>query len=230
MDFLDTISMFTGHARDKIGVYVIHLEKAVERIPLMQETFGKLRVNPTNIDGVNGNDIVKNGHPTLSIRGNKHGNGMIGCTCSHVKACRTGLEEGKEIIIIFEDDLVFKKSLEEFSGALLQTKNIFNTYAIKYDMFILGALGYPSFYPNNIGISSIFAFDGSHAILMSRKAAKAYIDSYYNSLSKNNIEAPDGIYTDILRNGMIGFGFTDAKLFFDQKQDGMWSYVGDHLK
>jgi GR25 family glycosyltransferase involved in LPS biosynthesis len=230
MDFLDIISKFTGQPKEKIGIYVIHLEKAVERIPLMEETFGNLRVNPTYIDGVNGNDIVKNGHPTISINGNKHSNGMIGATCSHVKVCRKGLEEGKEIIIIFEDDLIFKKTFEEFSGALLQTNNIFNTYSIKYDMFILGALGYPSFFPNNIGISSIFAFDGCHAVLMTRKAAKAYIDSYYNSLSNKNVEAPDGIYTDILRNGVIGFGFTDAKLFFDQKQDGMWSYVGNHLK
>jgi GR25 family glycosyltransferase involved in LPS biosynthesis len=230
MDFLDIISAFTGQPREKIGVYVIHLEKAVERMPIIDKTFQELKVNPTYINAVDGNDAVKNGHPVHASVGNRHSNGMIGATCSHVKACRTGLEEGKEVIIIFEDDIVFKKTLEEFSSILNQTKNIFNTYAIRYDMFVLGALGYPSFYPNNIGISSIFAFDGCHAVLLTKKAMKLYIDTYYSSLEKNNVEAPDGVYTQLLRNGIIGFGFTDAKFLFDQKQEGLWSYIGEHLK
>jgi hypothetical protein len=59
---------------------------------------------------------------------------------------------------------------------------------------------------------------------------KKYTEEYYNSLLKNNIEAPDGIYTSLLRNGVIGFGFTDSKLLFDQKQDGLWSYIGNSIK
>lgn len=230
MDFLDIISEFTGHPKEKIGVYVIHLERATERIPIIEKTFEELRVKPSYINAIDGNEVVKNGHPVYAAMGNRHSNGMIGATCSHVKACRTGLEEGKEIIIIFEDDVVFKKNIDYLSNILMQTKQLFNTYAIKYDMFILGALGYPSFYPNNIGISSIFAFDGCHAVLLTKFAMKKYTEEYYNSLLKNNIEAPDGIYTSLLRNGVIGFGFTDSKLLFDQKQDGLWSYIGNSIK
>jgi len=140
------------------------------------------------------------------------------------------LEEGKEIAVIFEDDVIMNKTFEELANVLLSIKNFFNTYTIQYDMFILGALGYTSFFPNNIGISPIYGFDGTHAIILKKKAIVSYIKTYIDSLQEETLEAADGYYTMLLRNGHIGIGFTNAKEFFDQKQDGMWSYVGELTK
>jgi hypothetical protein len=109
-------------------------------------------------------------------------------------------------------------------------KSIFHTYAIKWDIFLLGALGYSSHLPNSSGISSIYNFDGTHALLLNKKAMYSYISSYYKGLLNNYIEPADGLYCSLITNGCICIGFTDAKLFFDQKQDGMWSYVGNCIK
>ena len=230
MNFLDLISIFTDTPKEKIGIYVIHLSRAKERMPLIDDLFKKLNITPSILEAVDGNKMVENGHPIYSKYKNRHGNGMIGASCSHVKACKTAMEEGKEIAVIFEDDVVMNKTFEELANVLLSIKNFFNTYAIQYDMFILGALGYPSFFPNSIGISPIYAFDGCHATILKKKTIVSYVKTYLDSLQENKIEAPDGYYTMLLRNGHIGIGFTNAKEYFDQKQEGMWSYIGDLQK
>ena len=230
MDFLDTISMFTGYARDKIAVYVIHLEKAIERLPLMDKFNNHLKVIPEIIFPEDGEELIRNGHPVLNNSGGKQNAGVISCTRSHVRACEDTLKKGKEYCVIFEDDIYMKTDFNTFMNSLMTCKNIFNTYAIKWDIFLLGALGYSSHLPNSAGISPIYNFDGTHALLLNKKAMNSYISSYYSNLRNNYIEPADGLYCSLIDNGHICIGFTDAKLFFDQKQDGMWSYVGNCTK
>jgi GR25 family glycosyltransferase involved in LPS biosynthesis len=230
MDFLDIISKFTGHTRDKIGVYVIHLENSVERLPLMEKFNNDLKVTPEIIFPENGEELIARGHPVVNKSSGKQNAGVISCTRSHVRACENALKNGKEYCVIFEDDIYMKGNFNTFVNSLMACKSIFHTYAIKWDIFLLGALGYSSHLPNPHGVSSIYNFDGTHALLFNKKVMYEYISSYYKGLENNYIEPADGLYCSLIRDRCICIGFTDAKLFFDQKQDGMWSYVGNCIK
>ena len=230
MDFRLIISFFTNTSPEKIGIYLIHLEKADERIELINNLFSKLNLQPDFIDGANGKEIVERGHPDTGILNNNIGNGAVGCTYSHIKMIRRALEEGKEYAVIFEDDCIFKNTINDLTNAFITLKQLIHSYNIKFDIFVLGAIGYTSHIPNPIGISTIYNIEGSHAILLNRKAMKSYIDEYTKSLSVGHVECADAYYNILLNNNIKGIGFTDSKQFFEQKQEGLWSYVGDCLK
>lgn len=202
---------------------MIHLDYAKERESIIHEFSSKLNIKFDLIDAVIGKNMVESGHPDI-------GAGMVGCTCSHIKMIRKALEEGKEYAVIFEDDCIVKRDINEILNIFSQVKQLQNPYHVRFDMFILGALGYTSFLPNHIGISSIYRFDGSHAILLNRKAMYSYIEKYTKLLSEGKTIAPDGLYSSLLQNGLIGLGFTDSKFIFEQKQEGMFSYVGNCTK
>jgi GR25 family glycosyltransferase involved in LPS biosynthesis len=156
---------------------------------------------------------------------------MIGATASHVKCCKEALETGKDWCLIFEDDCVLKQPVEEINRYLLILNKLSTIYNLPYDIILLGALGYTSFLENSIGVSSIYGFHGCHAVLINKKGMKEYINRYYEYLSKNYIEAPDGIYSELIHEGiLVAFGPTDARRYMDQKQEGMWSYISEHLK
>ena len=57
---------------------------------------------------------------------------------------------------------------------------------------------------------------------------KRYIELYFNSISINQIEATDCVYSDILREGAVRIGFSESKLLFSQKQEGMYSYIREY--
>jgi GR25 family glycosyltransferase involved in LPS biosynthesis len=230
MDFLDIISLFTDCPKEKIGVYVIHLERATERLPLMSELNNILRIKPEIITPDDGEELTNRGHPIMNSVGGKQPGSVISCTRSHVMACKLALERGKDYCIVFEDDVALNKTLDNIANIILQSKNILYTYNVKWDIFLLGALGYPSHIPGSTGISSVYNFDGTHALLFNRKTMNAYISLYYRLLTSNNIEPADGMYDKLILEGLTCVGFTDAKMLFDQKQDGMWSYIGNIQK
>jgi len=66
MNFTDLISIFTDTPKEKIGIYVIHLSSATERVPLINDISKKLIMNPSIIDAVDGHKMVENGHPVNS--------------------------------------------------------------------------------------------------------------------------------------------------------------------
>jgi len=229
MDFKDIISQFTDTDKSKIGVYMVHLERATEREQIIKELFEKLNVLPDNIIGIDGKKIVENGHPTLTRGGHNHGWGQVGCTVTHLEIFKNALQNGKEYAVIFEDDTICKKNISEINSILSSVKNIFKTYDIHWDLFLLGALGYQSFLPNQMGISSVYFFHGSHAILVNKKFMHKFIEIYFNNLVNGRLEAADGLYSDTIRQGSIALGFTEPKLLFDQKQQGMYSYIREKI-
>lgn len=231
MSFINKIEKLTGVSKDKIGVYMIYLEKAVERLPLIYKLQSDLNIKVEIIPAIEGKTMVINGHPNNSINGEIQANGTVGCTLSHIKTIQTALQSGKEYAIIFEDDCIVTKSTDEISNILDQVYQIFFTYNIKYDIFLLGALGYTSFIPSQLGVSSINKFDGSHAILINRKGMVEYIKSYYTLLSNNILDAADGLYNSLINKGIRIYGFTDAQLIFNQQRDEtIFSHIAkDHL-
>jgi len=219
MSFINKIEKLTSVSKDKIGIYMIHLEKAVERLPIIDKLQAELDIKMEIIPAIEGKTMVINGHPNKASHGGIHGNGMIGCTISHVKTIQTALQSGKEYAIIFEDDCILTKSCDKIVNILDQVYQIFFTYNIKYDIFLLGALGYTSFIPSQLGVSCINNFDGSHAILINRKGMVEYIKTYYTSLLNNMADSPDGSYSNLIHKGIRIYGFTEAQLIFNQQQD-----------
>ena len=66
MNIKEIVSQFTDTSINKIGVYMVHLERAKEREGIIKELFEKLKITPDSIHGIEGKDIVNNGHPTRS--------------------------------------------------------------------------------------------------------------------------------------------------------------------
>lgn len=231
MDFTSAVETATQTPRNKIGMYMIHLDRANDRKPLIQKLCDDLATQIQIIPAVDGKELVEKGHPTHHNLGNRHSNGMIGATASHVKCCKEALETGKEWAVIFEDDCVLTQPVEELNRFLVTMMHYRKLYNLKYDIILLGALGYNSCLLNPSGVSSVYEFHGCHALIINKKGMKEYINCYYDYLSKNYIQAPDGIYGELLRDGiLIGFGPTEANRYITQKQEGMWSYISEHLK
>jgi hypothetical protein len=222
--FQEVIEKFTGSTN--IGLYMIHLERATERVPIINELQEKLRTTLPIFPAVDGKELVQTGHPTVcQRRPNMHRSpGDIGCTVSHIQICRDALLKKYDYIVIFEDDCIFRKTIPVLEESLSKFPS-----ATYWDLFLLGS--------NNIQCENvkgdfckILDFNCTHACILKPTFMKALIEKYMEYYEKNTTLSIDTIYSDILKSKQcIGYGLSQCNTFFIQKR-GIFSYIIDDIR
>jgi GR25 family glycosyltransferase involved in LPS biosynthesis len=89
----------------RIPVFLINLDRSIDRLIAMVRQFGKYDIDFTRIKGVDGNNLLADNF-NFKIIGEVQETklGAIGCTLSHLKAIKIAKDIGHSKVIIMEDD------------------------------------------------------------------------------------------------------------------------------
>ena len=225
MNLKGIIHEFCGTSN--IEFYMIHLEKAVERIPIIKDFFEKINTELRVFNAVDGKALIESGHPTKCLDStdtliSHRSAGDIGCVVSHVNICKDALEKGYEYAVIFEDDVEMVSSLNSLDIGLRTFKYLNK----EFDIFLLG--GDPILKSTNIlgsAYSIIKGFNHTHGYIINRKMMLRLIERYEEYCKMGLGYSIDGMYSKILNeNKENGYGFTRGRNHIRQKS-GMYSYI-----
>lgn len=225
-DFLDITD------DDKLGIYMIHLSRAIERVPLIKTLEEKLNIQIPIFEAKDGNELIKNGCPRgCPTRPSvERGAGEVGCAMSHYYIYKDALEKGYESIIVFEDDCMFNRSLEELSNFLQVTKEYLKSSNKNIDLFTLGSLGNITYNIETSFLLKISEFNGTNALLMNKKFIIETIDTMDIFLNNKKIPVIDWILSYVLKTKQLdAYCCIDAEYFFEQKK-GLYSYIIEGIR
>jgi GR25 family glycosyltransferase involved in LPS biosynthesis len=211
-----------------VGYYMIHLDRATERLSLIKDLEEKLNTNLVIFKGADGHKLVSEGHPTTcQKRGAPFTRtpGDIGCTKSHINICLEALDKGYDYVAIFEDDCEFVSNLKSINDNI----NSFLTLNKEWDLFLLGykPIGAYEIQSDFIKISR---FDLTHACILSRRFMIELVKLYQSYYNNNTTLSIDTTYSDVIENNNLNaFGFKDYYSHFRQKY-GIYSYIAEGVR
>jgi GR25 family glycosyltransferase involved in LPS biosynthesis len=227
MNFQEIITEFLDIPKESIGYYMIHLERAKERLPIVKKLEDDLSTKLTNFEAVDGIELLKTGFPTgcAHTPGSTRGPGDIGCTVSHYRICCLALEKGYEYLVIFEDDCVLNKSLEELEYFLTLSKMYLKSVNKSFDLFLLGHGGCVEYDIQTNFLLRSYKFNQSHALIINQKIMRSYKEMFEETLKKNLVHSCDGLYSEVIKkNNLEAYGVIQGGTFFEQNQK-MYSYI-----
>jgi len=213
---------------NNIELYMIHLERATERIPLISTLENNLKTKLNIFPGANGYKLVQDGHPTTcQQRGSpfERSAGDIGCTVSHINICKDALSKGYDYIVIFEDDCEFISDIPKLNSYIDDFINL----NLDWDLFLLGWS--PLVYSNISNyFSKISRFDCTHAVILNKTFMQYLIKTYDEYYNNNTTLSIDTMYSNIIEEKHLNvYGFTYHNGFFIQKR-GMHSYIIEKVR
>ena len=224
--FDDIIKEFTGS--QKIGMFMIHLERAKERLPYIIDLQARLKMTVPIYPACEGAELVRQGHPIRCITnptGLNRSPGDVGCTVSHINICKYALENNYDHIVIFEDDCKMTGTLDNLATQLAA----FRRLGLPWDLFLLG--GHVTGTPiAGTPFSMAREFFLTHACLLNRTFMKELITLYETYYENNTTFAIDGLYSNVLKAKKAqAYGFTSKTAFFDQ-YNGIYSYIVEGIR
>ena len=196
---------------------VIHLAKAVERLPLIENIN---KIFPLDIyDAKDGsewqaNPKIQKAHPWTKKPVTQ---GNIGCTHSHIELIQEALKAGYNSIIIFEDDCDFKPEVD----TAMMTK--FIEGAPPYDILLLGGTEYVE--SESAGdYKKVGRFWGAHALILKERSMRAALKAFAESQKQGDFLPGDWLYNEAIKEGLTCYGPADPFQFCRQKE-GLLSYL-----
>ena len=145
--------------------------------------------------------------------------GMIGCLLSHISLLRNINEN----IVIFEDDCEYVGKKEELNAYIRDLSNA--------DILCLATSENVDFTPiPNKNYVVITRFWGTHAILVSKKAAVAIIATFEKYYAQRIFLPADWLYSYAIKeHGLIAFAPSNPKEYFDYKRN-IYSAVLERIR
>jgi GR25 family glycosyltransferase involved in LPS biosynthesis len=217
----------------KIGCYIIHLERATERELFINKLKEQLNIEFIDFKSADGEELIKEGHPCKSVEFDNMlcGAGNLGCTISHVNICKDAISKNFDYIIIFEDDCIFKRSIEELTEYLITTNHILKYNNFEWDLFLLGNNAHLDFIPLTNFLTLIKDFYGTHALIMTNRFANLLLLEHDKTFCEGKVKSADGLYSNTIKsnNQLLAVGSFDAEYFFEQKK-GIHSYIVGGLR
>ena len=199
-----------------IPVVVIHRKEDTER-DFFIKTFEKaLGLEIQRVEGQNGEDIVKQGMPRKHPREGETSLGNIGCTASHVSLCETFLETEHEYICIFEDDVELVCDVNDIYEYIDYSWSL-----PEWDILFLGVNELVDAKPLDEEplLSRVKRFWGTHAVLLTRKAARAIITEFQSSVQQGYALPADWLYSfAIQHHDLTAYCPTDPRACVQQKE------------
>ena len=171
-----------------IPCFVIHREQDKDREPLVQNLEKDIQVTLTRVEGVNGSQLVADGHPTKHPHEkNQTTVGNVGCTASHIQIIRSALSKGEETIAIFEDDAVLYRAINDEIFLLNP-----------WDMVLLGTNEIVESIMKNV--IHVRRFWGTHAVVLRGKAMRAILSEYERLVKDGYAYPADWLYSSAIKN------------------------------
>jgi len=221
----DLVAEFADKPPGKVRGVVIHLRRAVERVPLVQKLIGALgRLEVW--DAADGAQLVAGGYPTECGMdpGVVRTAGEVGCMVSHISAYQRALEDGISHLVVFEDDcaVVPGFSLEGVRDYLQSAKSFATKFGMKGmdELVMLGTCGCYEWKDLTAGLKATNHFNGSHAYIIGREMMTMVIHSHLQLLAQNKTAPIDGLLPLLLQNERKhAFCPEEDTRFFKQNRD-----------
>jgi GR25 family glycosyltransferase involved in LPS biosynthesis len=232
MEFKQILHQILKIDDKKLCIYMIHLERALERVPLINKLKEQLNIEFIEYKSVDGEQLIKEGHPDGSVEypGLKCGAGNLGCTISHVNICKDALEKGYEYVVIFEDDCIFNRSYKDFIEYLSISIELLKINSINFDLFLLGNNSHLKFNPVSSFLSQVFEFYGTHAVLINKKFMESLLIEHDKTFKAGKVRSADDLYSKTIQNNnLLAFGCIHPEYFLEQ-QKGIHSYIAGYIR
>lgn len=206
----------------RIPSIVIHRPEDVEREPIIYALEEDLNIHLHRFDAVSGNFLLEQGFPSKHPRDSTPTSaGNIGCTASHIEIMEMALKSHFERWCIFEDDAEFVRvkghEYLPLNSYLNQIKTLpdadliflgVNEIVEGNDVFIIYLCD-----EEKDGIQQITRFWGTHAVILNKKAMRAIIDVYKESLQNGYALPADWLYSlAIQTRGLVAYAPKKAKI------------------
>jgi GR25 family glycosyltransferase involved in LPS biosynthesis len=209
---------------------VIHLEKAVERQPLihrMKELFPSLEVYPAK-DGSEwlADSAIAKAHPLTKKPVSQ---GCMGCAHSHIDLMQDALLKKDSAILLVEDDCDFKAEL--LYEDLMKYIHGANTLGEPWDILLLGGTEYvESAETSSPDYKKVGRFWGTHALVLRERGMRAALKVFHAAQKEGTFLLADWMYNEAIRKeGLTCFGPTDLYRFCRQKE-GLQSYLTGKIR
>lgn len=140
----------------KVAIFIINLKHRTDKLNLIKKEFKKLKISEyTIIEGIYGEALSDEELENYSDRqifidilnGKELTKPEIGCSASHNEIYKKIIEENYSHAIVFEDDVIIRKSFINFLNQI--NSETFNFY---FDFLLLGYFGMK---PKDLKVSSI---------------------------------------------------------------------------
>ena len=185
--------------------YIIHLDSAKEREPVIAQLQHDLSWNLTVVSASDGSvwdadPTIAKKHPWTKERISK---GNIGCTETHLRLLREAAHE-ERALAIFEDDCQIvapKAAIDTF----LHTDT--HKAGEAWDILLLGANEYVEASKLVCGLNRVRRFWGTHALLLRPRAVEAVLRTFKETQAEGFFMPADWLYNEaIKRYGLICYG------------------------
>lgn len=207
-----------------IGFYIIHLERAKERLPVIEELEKKLNIKLQIFEGADGYKLIGEGHPiTCQQRGPPatRGPGDIGCTVSHINICKDALSKNYEHIVIFEDDCVFTSDLFAVAASLEQVN-------MPWDLLLLGGNPKNALHISGTSVSKVTDFDCTHACVLNSKFMRELVNTYQSYYDSHCTLSIDTMYSNVLKTNKVTGIILNRRPFI--QKPAMYSYIVERIR
>ena len=206
-----------------IGFYMIHLERATERLPVIKELERQLNIKLQIFEGADGYALIREGHPTTcQQRGPPatRGPGDIGCTVSHINICKDAISKNYEYIVIFEDDCVFTSDLPILAASLEQVK-------MPWDLLLLGGNPHTFLHIPGTSVSTVTTFDCTHACVLNTNFMHELVKTYQSYYDVNCTLSIDTMYSNVLKTDKVT-GIINSRPFI--QKPAIYSYIIERIR
>lgn len=218
------------------SVAVIHLERATERLPVIEEIralFPSLSVyNAKDGSEWDDNPNIGKQHPWT---GSDVSRGVIGCAHSHIDLIHAALRRGNKTIIIFEDDCEMSEGVSintimtHVHGAnmLGDVKIGTDTTSVAdaWDILLLGANEYVESEATTVAeYRRVKRFWGTHAIILRESAMRAALQVFADAQRGGIFLPADWMYNEAIKGGLTCIGPANLYSLCRQKE-GFVSYI-----
>ena len=208
---------------------VIHLAKATERLPLIEnikKIFNQLEIFDAK-DGAQwqADPQIQKAHPWTKIPVTQ---GNIGCTQSHIILIERALKNGDKSITLFEDDCDFKAEVDtEAMMSYIDGANILEPW----DILLLGGTEYvESAATSSPDYKKVDRFWGAHALILRERGMRAALKAFAESQKEGDFLPGDWLYNEAIKlDGLVCYGPSDPFRFCRQKE-GLLSYLTGTLR
>lgn len=116
----------------KLTVFVINLDRSIERRQLMTQRLAKISLRPDFVQAIDGKSYTTDRPDMLTILTA----GEVGCYLSHLKAWQTIVDRDLPVALVLEDDV-------QLSEDITHVLRVLTAWAHRYDMVRLSRLRKP---------------------------------------------------------------------------------------
>jgi GR25 family glycosyltransferase involved in LPS biosynthesis len=195
---------------------VIHLDSAVDRMPLM-EKLRKTLIHTLEIySAKDGTDWEKSSKIAKKHPWEKEpvSRGALGCAHSHIDLIHGTLKAKQQYCLIFEDDCEVLGTQDAIYGFIHYAKGL----PAEWDMILLGASEYVESEKVDERYTKVQRFWGTHAVILKEKAMRAVLQTFADAQKEGIFLPADWMYNEaIKKHGLTCYGPTQIDALCQQK-------------